>query len=224
MSDPVTAMAGGTAPATPAQPAATTPSESAAVSAEATSLLGGGAQNAAAETPAEVKPPTEAAKPAEGTETEKSTAKPEDYGDFAIPEDFQVSETTLGEFKAMASEMGLTKEQAQKLVDFRAAQHAEYMQALDRQAEQWVSTARSDKEFGGTDFAKNIAIADRAIAAYGTPELRALLNQYGLGNHPELVRFAYRVGKTVTEPGPVNTTSPQSGNADHAEILYPSNK
>jgi len=232
MPDPVTASAGGdttaAAPAAaPAQPAdaPATPSEPAAAPAEGASLLGGGAQPAATDKPAEGDAtPDDKSKEGDGEGGDKPAApKPEDYGDFTFPEGFQVDDTALGEFKTLAASMSLTKDQAQKLVDFRAAQHQQHMAALDRQAERWVQEARSDNEFGGNDFAKNIAIADRAIATYGTPELRALLNQYGLGNHPELVRFAYRVGQTVTEPGPVNTTSPQSGSADHAEILYPSN-
>jgi hypothetical protein len=233
MPDPVTASAGGDTPAAapaaaPAQPAdaPATPSEPAAAPADGTSLLGGGTQPAAADKPAEGDTPPAAGdtpKDGEDKDGDKTAPTPEDYGDFTFPDGFQVDDTALGEFKTLAASMSLTKDQAQKLVDFRAAQHQQHMAALDRQAERWVQDARADKEFGGNDFAKNIAIADRAVATYGTPELRALLNQYGLGNHPELVRFAYRVGQTVTEPGPVNTTSPQSGSADHAEILYPSN-
>ncbi len=150
------------------------------------------------------------------------SVKPEDYGDFTFPQGFEVDDSLVGEFKGLSASLGLSKDQAQKLIDFRATQHQSQKTALDHQAAQWVEQAKSDKEFGGVDFAKNLAIADRAIATYGTPELRTLLDAYGLGNHPELVRFAYRAGLKVTEPGPVDTRSPALGAVDHAAILYPS--
>lgn len=230
-----------TAPAASAPPAAASPAPAAAAPAEGTSLLGGGAP-AAGEPTANEAPPTDAPAPAEGDTPKdgeeskegeaKEPIKPEDYGDFTLPEGMIVNDAVLGEFKALSAELGLSKEQAQKLVDFRAQQEQALFESYRAQGEGWVKSAQNDAEYGGKAFAANIAVADRAVAAFGTPELRSLLNPYhptenptgtGLGNHPEIIRAFYRAGLTVTEPGPVNTTSPLSGKADHVDILYPSN-
>lgn len=240
MSDPVTAPADGTAPATapaaaPVQPAATpaTTSEPAAAPADGTSLLGGGADK-----PADGDaPPADKPKEGEGEGGDKPAApKPEDYGDFTLPEGYTLNDEGMATFKEFASGKGWTKDMAQSVIEFapqyESMRAQQLMTAYQAQGEAWVQTVKADPEIGGADLGAKIAIADRAVAKFGTPELRSLLAPYhpeknptgtGLGNHPELVRAFYRAGLTVTEPGPVNTTSPQSGSADHAEILYPSN-
>jgi hypothetical protein len=196
---------------------------------EATSLLGGAT---------EAKPEAEAADPATTIEVkddkpegegdkadDKDDAEkpitPEDYGDFTLPEGMQQDEALLGEFKETAAELGLTKEQAQKLVDLKAKSVQQMMDAWEKTAQKWVQDVKTDKEVGGDNFDKSLASAAKALDTFGTPELRALFNANGLGNHPELVRFCARVGKAVAEDGPVNTRSPVVGEKDPAKVLFP---
>ncbi|MEC7472463.1 MAG: hypothetical protein VX946_03765 [Pseudomonadota bacterium] len=39
----------------------------------------------------------------------------------------------------------------------------------------------------------------KAIEKFGSPELRQVLNDSGLGNHPELVKFCHRIGKAISD-------------------------
>jgi len=41
-------------------------------------------------------------------------------------------------------------------------------------------------------------VAKKALDSFGTPELRTLLNESGIGNHPELIRFMVRAGKAIS--------------------------
>jgi hypothetical protein len=48
-----------------------------------------------------------------------------------------------------------------------------------------------------------------------------VLNDTGLGNHPELVRFCCRVARAMAEDGVVRPET-AGGSADPLEVLYPS--
>ncbi len=184
--------------------------------------------------------PAEDAKdePAEAGKTEGDEAKdekeddepkgaPEAYEDFTAPDGVELDTEVLGEFQALGKELDLPQEQAQKVVDLGtklaqkwAAQQAESVQALHTE---WVDASKADKEFGGDALPVNLATAKKAVETYGTPELRELLDQSGLGNHPEVIRLFVRVGKTISEDTHVaggNGTSAKGA----AETLYPNQK
>jgi hypothetical protein len=56
--------------------------------------------------------------------------------------------------------------------------------------------------------------------AFATPELRTLLNESGLGNHPEIIRAFYRAGKAISEDGFVAGGHKATDKGD-AKRLYP---
>ena len=95
---------------------------------------------------------------------------------------------------------------------------------LERWGEQqaaWVKDAKSDKEFGGEKFDQNIAVAVKARETFGTPEFVEMLDTSGLGNHPEMVRFLFRVGSQISE-GRMVAGSPNASPRTHESVLYPS--
>lgn len=189
--------------ATPATPASATP----AVAAEAKPAEG------------ETAKPGEEVKPAEPVEV---------VYEFKIPEGVELKGEALDELKAFAKEKGLTQDEAQKLADLGAkqaqgfvAQVAEQQKALTAQ---WASETTADKELGGDKLTENLAVAKKALDNFGSPELKTLLNQSGLGNHPEIVRFMVKAGKAISEDGKLITGS--AAQADRAakpieNRLYP---
>jgi hypothetical protein len=97
---------------------------------------------------------------------------------------------------------------------------------------EWETASKSDKEFGGDKFDANLAVAKKALDAFGTPELRALLGPYdpknnpkgtGLGNHPEIIRAFLKAGKAISEDKFVSGTRAPAAltNASAANALYP---
>lgn len=128
-------------------------------------------------------------------------------------------------YSAMAKELGLPKDKASALLS-KAADLANRMdeQAVRQQAEAWVKQAREDAEFGGAALDANLAIAKKGLDAFGGEPLKQLLEETGLGNHPEIIRFFWKVGQAVSED------SFQRGQAgsrpatfeDLAKRLYPS--
>ncbi len=137
----------------------------------------------------------------EGQQTEEQV--PEQYADFAFEEGKALDTGLADDIKATAKELGLTQSQAQKLADLalKRTESAQSQQAemLAQARDEWAGQAKADKEFGGDAIEANLATARKALDTFGTPELKALLNESGLGNHPEVIRFFYRSGKAISE-------------------------
>ena len=137
----------------------------------------------------------------EGQQTEEQG--PEQYADFAFEEGKALDAELADDIKATAKELGLTQSQAQKLADLalKRTESAQSQQAemLAQARDEWAGQAKADKEFGGDAIEANLATARKALDTFGTPELKALLNESGLGNHPEVIRFFYRSGKAISE-------------------------
>lgn len=193
--------------------------------------------NTEAATEAKAEPSTilgEDAPESQNVDTEKVEAKadevktdepvvPEKY-ELQMPEGFELDEEAWKVFEPEFRGLKLTNEQAQKLANANAkveqlrAQAAE--KAFNAQVEKWAEDVKADKELGGQAFEQVRDSALKAVGKFGTPELKALLNQTGLGNHPEFVRFCSRVGKQLREDDPVNVSGKATGGKSAAEILY----
>lgn len=162
------------------------------------------------------------------TDGEGSQTVPDTYADFAMPEGVTVDSALLSEATPLFKELGLTQEQAQKLVDFQAKQvqasSQSQVDAFNQLMNDWQEQSRNDKEFGGDKFDENIAVARSAIDKFGTPELKQLLEEHGVGNHPEVIRFMVKVGKLTAEDVPGGTTTPTSKAQDRVSLLYPNDR
>lgn len=145
---------------------------------------------------------------------------PEKY-EFKVPEGVQLDEAALGQFSEAAKELGLSQEHAQKLVDKMAPVLANRtVEAVNAASAEWVEAQKTDKEFGGEKLAENLGVARKAMEAFASPELVTLLNQTRLGNHPEVIRAFYRMGKAISEDTFVSGNPGQAAK-DPASVLFP---
>ena len=206
---------------------AATTTEGQAASTEATQQTATGAEAGGQQQQATEGQATQG-QPTEGTKTEGEQAKtdekpgaPEKY-EFKAPEGQEFSSEVLGKFSEAAKDLNLPQEAAQKLLDKIAPAFAERQaNALEAARVQWESDAKADKEFGGDKLDENLAVAKKALDQFGTPELRTLLNESGLGNHPEIIRVLYRAGKAISEDRIVTGGGGQSAPQSVAQRMYP---
>lgn len=133
---------------------------------------------------------------------------PVEYTAFELPEGIELDEQALGRFTPIAKELKLDQQGAQKLVSLYAEMQAEQAKAFADQVAQWGEEAKNDKDIGGAKFDQSLKVAASGLQAFGSPELTALLNDTGLGNHPEVIRFCHRVGMALQED---KTLAPGSG-------------
>lgn len=154
------------------------------------------------------------------TETKTDAGVPEKYV-FAAPEGTEYDPEVLESFSGAAKEAGLTQDAAQKLIGKMApalaARQADQVQAIHKE---WLDSSTADKEFGGEKLAENLGVARKALENFGSPDLRKLLDETGLGNHPEVIRFMYRAGKAISEDTFVGGSTARAGAANPANVLY----
>lgn len=163
-------------------------------------------------------------------EAEATAPKPEkvvpDKYEFKTPDGTTLDADATGELEGIAKELGLSQDEAQKVADIGAkmAQKWETKQADAAQAAsaEWAAAATSDKEYGGDKLTESLTTAKRALDAFGTPELRSLLEGSRLGNHPEVIRFMVRAGKAISEDRMVTGgAGPATSSQSTAKSLYP---
>lgn len=128
-------------------------------------------------------------------------------------------------FQEWARSNNLSQESAQAGLDLavtmQKAQAQAYVDSIRAQVQQWATQAEKDGEFGGSPerFAQSRAVARRALDQFGTPELKKMLMESGLGNHPEIIRAFYRAGQAISQdtfvPGPAG--GPRKSDA---EVFY----
>ena len=160
---------------------------------------------------------------ADGEKEKAKEGAPEKYGDFTFPEGMPINQERLDKATAVFREIGLSQEQAQKLIDLETAATGEFQEAqkaaLAQQLAQYRQDARTDPEIGGADHKAKMAIANKALSKFGSPELIKALSESGWSSHPEMARLLYRIGKSTTDDGvflPSNSNRRRSA----AETLY----
>lgn len=175
--------------------------------------------------------PVEAPQQAPATPEPAAEAKPGDtgqppqpeYTDFSLAEGMELDTEVFDSFKGIAKELGIPQEAAQKLIDLQGQLEAKravaQQQQLAEQAQQWADAVKADKEIGGENYDKSVATAVKAIEQFGSPELRNLLSETGIGNHPELVKFCHRIGKALSEDSLVMGGN-QKPSARTADVLF----
>lgn len=161
---------------------------------------------------------------AEGDGEGTKVGAPEAYTDFALPEGVALDDEVMREFTGLAKEHNLTQEAAQKFVALGAKMSQKSATSLQDGVAQmrdgWLADSKADKEFGGEAYEANVAQARTVFQQFGTPELAEFLNASGIGNHPEMIRWAHRVSKAIT-PGKTITGRQTDGKVTDARKFYP---
>jgi len=156
---------------------------------------------------------------------EDKDGAPATYADFKLPKGMDMDQEALEAAMPLFKEMKASQETAQKVINV-ASQMVEKVLAkqqiawTDRVAE-WTKDAENDDEYGKASYDKSIMIARSAMRKVGGPSLAKALEETGTGNHPELIRVFYRLGKAIGEDnldfGSVNPGSQKS----LADRLFP---
>lgn len=156
----------------------------------------------------------------------KAKLVPDKY-ELKLPDGLTLDAEVSGEFEKTAKELGLSQDAAQRLYDLgaKATQRntAALLTNVKALQDSWLASSTADKEFGGENLAKNMAVAKTALR-FGSPELVKVLNESRLGDHPEVIRWMYRVGKAMAEDTFTPGGQPISRDASEAAMakrLYP---
>ncbi|EJD6581915.1 peptidase [Providencia rettgeri] len=159
-----------------------------------------------------------------GDDKKPVSTAPEKY-EFTAGEGQELDKEAVAAFEPIARELGLSNEQAQKIVDVYGS--TIIPQLVKQQANEWqkqitgwAETVKADKDGLGSD--ESIGNAQKALDQFGSPELKSYLVETGLGNHPELVRVFSKIGKAMSEDGFVSGSSENARSA--ADVLFGDSK
>lgn len=148
-----------------------------------------------------------------------------DFAKLELPDGVELDQAVVERFEPLMK--GMTQDEAQKFAtafaEFRQGEAQDRIEAFEQQKQDWYSASSNDKEFGGDKFDESTKLAVQAIEKFGTPELRQFMDDYGAGNHPEVIRFMVRVGRAISEDNPGGGANNTATPKDHASILYPEN-
>jgi hypothetical protein len=115
----------------------------------------------------------------------------------------------LDRIASYAKANGLTNEQAQKHLDhvqeIATGLQARQQQAFTDMVNAWETETLADKELGGENRVKTEANIKRVMDRFGTEGFTKFVEENGLGNHPDVVRFLNAIGKAMSEDKPLNS-------------------
>ena len=198
--------------ATPAAPATLLPPESAPSEGVTTPVT----------TPGNGDGTQEISQPETKEETKAESKVPEAY-DLKAPEGASLDAEGLKSFEPIFKEVGLSQEQAQKLVNLYGEKQASFVAEQkgiwEKQQSTWIDEFKSDKAFGGSNTDASVQAAEKAWRHFGTAEDIRLVHQFGLANFPPLVKILARVGKEMGE-GSFHTGAPKTA-TDKAKRMFP---
>tara|TARA_R100000306_G_scaffold17408_1_gene21432 strand:+ start:168 stop:1004 length:837 start_codon:yes stop_codon:yes gene_type:complete len=133
----------------------------------------------------------------------------------------------LDGFREFAHNTGLTQEQANSILNlYGEIQEEQETDATNQLEELRTNTTMELQKEWGKNYDGKLDYAKRAFAQFATPELIQVMDDSGLGNHPEMLRAFSKVGEIMGEDSLVVGTglgtsqlSPQQAQAE-IQALY----
>ncbi len=162
-----------------------------------------------------------AAQTASAAASTQAPANSADY-DLDLPDGMEPNAPLLEEFKTLAGEFKLNRDQARKLLDLEIKNARSAMERWQQQQKAWEGEIKTDKEFGGEKLPATVAAAKKALDHYdkgGT--LFHELTRGGYGNHPAIIRFLARVGSDMREDSAHSGQSLLANKRPLRERLWP---
>lgn len=152
-----------------------------------------------------------------------------DVWELSPSEDLPVPEENLQSFSAACHEAGLSREQAEKILDWHKGQFRESQsfaaQQEARTLEDWRNSILADRDFGGANYKATVADARRALQTFDPDgKLRAFLRESRWQFNPDVIRVAARVGRAMGEHGLVGQSGQGRQDRPLEERMYPDMK
>lgn len=125
---------------------------------------------------------------------------PEKYS-IDLPSDSYPQEV-IQSFLKEAHASGLTNKQAQAAINFYNTIETDGQINSDAAMQQAKVDAESalKKEWGPTEYAKELAVSRRAFNRFADDDLKAFVNETGVTNNVAMIKFLNRIGKAFSEP------------------------
>lgn len=181
----------------------------------------------AAVTP-ETKPVVEAVAETKVEDAAAQTKAPETAADIKydlkLAEGSPLTQANVDEIVSFAKERGLSNEQATELLAREEGVLKQHNQTQLTKFEalrtDWYNEINGDKELGGDNLKQTAEFAQRALEKFAPDTLKAFLKSSPYGNHPDLIRTFYKIGKAMANDTLVSANSHSTKTKSYEELLY----
>lgn len=162
----------------------------------------------------------------DGLKFKQSDTPLEKYEEFKIPEGFTLNDVALNKFSPVALELGLSQENAQKMIDVYSEivgkRDSEIQESFAKEDQDNIAAVKADPEFGGANYESNLSNLNRCLSKFGSKEAAEILNQTGVFHNPDVKKFFFRWSKAMGEDSLVDKVSGGGvAPADTAPNWYP---
>ena len=153
----------------------------------------------------------------------KPAGAPEAYAEFKAPEGYEFNKERVADASATFKELGLSQEQAQKVMDLygkaiQESENAPYDLWAKTQTEWRDQVMKSDL---GPQIDQVKATISKGLDVLGDPKLvsdfKQVMDFTGAGNNIHFVRAFYGLAKLVTEGGPASASRPSAAGMPPAQ-------
>lgn len=145
---------------------------------------------------------------------------------FKAPEGRVYDSKIISAYGQSAQQLGISNENAQKLLDtiepvMRERMQAQVAESVEADRASWAKELENDPAFGGANLAANMEAARRTLAA-GGDDLPKFLKETGLDSHPALVKWAAKLGSMLSPDAlPKATPTTAAPPKSDGEVFYP---
>lgn len=153
--------------------------------------------------------------------TEQTPQNQDPYAEVTLSENSLISPAMLEAFKQHAAQIKLPAQSVQQWIRLEETRLQQIAQEEheNRQEQQRAWAQQTQAQWGNT-WQEEVSGAVRAADAFGGPELRQLLEETGLGNHPAIIRTFAEVAKRMSEDKSVRGVASASTDKTFTQALY----
>ena len=144
---------------------------------------------------------------------------PESY-EFKIAEGIEMTDAMKDEFTAIAREIKLTQEQADKLIDLHSKRVLDMVSQVEAQHQQWMNETHRL----GYDSKQGTADAKLALDTFGGGEAINVLMESGVIYHPAVFKMFKEIGSLLQEDTAPQGQSTNPAPKDLGDIFFPNSK
>ena len=129
-----------------------------------------------------------------------SMGRPETPDQYYFDERF--ADANLDDFRNIAHNLGLSQNQAEKILDmYSQANYDQMQEAETRHGEMQAQGINALQKEWGKSYNENVELARRAFTNFASKEALDIMEDSGLGNHPEIVKMFSKIGNLLKEDG-----------------------
>lgn len=164
----------------------------------------------------EAKDKKEEPTPAPGAEFQGAPEGEAAYEPVQMPDGYEADQALIDLVTPIGKKLNLNQAGMQELANLKPKMDQMAIERWKGHLSDLKKEAQADPEIGGAKYAPAIAAGKAVIAKFGNANFVKMINHYGIGAHPEMIRFMDKIAKATGE-----TPTPSSEGGGMASVEKP---